>query len=1155
MTVGLLAVCLGVPGWGQEAKGVVKVKVILGKPGGSAIAAAETDPAGNFSFDVTEAGTYRVQIACPAREKCGLAAGTYGVRVAAKSGWNQKRGTKVATIIPNLGNRPQKQFLVPDIEPARIQPEGLTVYTEDIDVSEVPAKIFGSLRPANPILSTHALTFLAEEGGPAPQPQKVTVIGSGETGFNYEIASYYKAAKAGRDRVWMELSSLQGAMDDSGVLPEYEVKVDHAGMAPGLYQAELRHCIYTRNGTKICSSLVASLVVKERGTSPALTAWRSGILFTSLAGANPEPVTTKVCNPSAEAVNWAATVPVAQAQLLTVSPRQGSLEPGACAEVTVTAVTRGLGAGVIQAPIAISRPGPAVSTPLLTLDTWVFVAAPNCVANTVYPVVLAQPAEIVPRLGNNYEVIPVDNCGGRATQGVVWATTGGGEGPVFARAASVMASASSGPGTAQKAINKGGSSGFFPLAPEGDGEDTTEVTFTGGGPIYAATTTITKSRSNVKNNNRSVPHVPMGLVTSAANPGGTGAGAPGSANRVVTTTVKSISNVKSLGLGETPGERAALVDSMEGASVWVNGKKVPLLYTAPQEIAFVAPGELPAGLHTLVVETADGLSMPLEFDVEVARPALYTQDGTGDGPAFVYNATRGTMVSEVAPARSGDVLVAYVDGLGAVDPAIPDGQAAPEDVLSRAVNPVEVMIAGKKAEVLFAGPVPGFTGFGQINFRTPADLSSSEAVRQEAIEVTVAGIGNQQMATTWFAQKRTSTAKVTVTSNPTGLAVFVDGVRTVTPRTFDWPVDSVHSLSVASPQAETATGRLQFLNWDGAVYAQSYTVTASSDFTVTANFLQQYKLTATANVPGTVPAGIRPAVTATPASTDGFYNTGTAVLLTAGSSTAVRFVNWTGDGTGTANTLLVTMSGAKVVTANYASSAAPATVTVGVSNRTGGNVLAAFINTSTVVATNLRITAIGPITADTAGTTIVWDQGVVGAPGLVLPWELGSLGAGVSTSRNLGFRATAGAISSGFRFAITIAADNMAAVTTTVVVPASGVAALDVVSPVRTNSPGLIGVGFSVPNSGDVAAGNVQAAISVTVPNGSLQIGNPLVTLGSIDAGKAATLAVSLSGAPGANLAGVTFNIQVTLVYTQPSGATATVRHTWSMGTTVTQLN
>lgn len=1120
---------------------MANVKVILGKqPSTNSIATAETDPAGNFSFVVTDTGTYRVQIACPAREKCGLAAGTYGVRLAMR---DRYRLQKRAASIPNLGNRPQKQLLVPDIEPARIQPEGLTIYTEDIAVTMVPAKIFGSLRPANPILSTHALTFIAEEGGPAPQPQKVTVIGAGETGFDYEIAPYYKAAKAGRDRVWMELSSTQGALDDSGVLPEYEVKVDHVGMTPGLYQAELRHCIYTRNGTKICSSLVASLVVKERGTSPALTAWRSGILFTSLVGANPEPVTTKVCNPSAEAVNWAATVPLAQAQLLTVTPRQGSLEPGACAEVTVTAVTRGLGAGLIQAPIAISRPGPAVPTPLVTLDTWVFVATPNCVANTVYPVVLAQPSEIVPRLGNNYEVIPVDNCGGRAAQGVVWATTGGGEGPVFARPASVVTAASSGPGTAQKAIAKGGSGGFFPLAPEGDGEDSTEVTFTGGGPIYAAQTTITKSRSNVKDNMRSVPHTPMGPVTSVANPGGTGAGAPGAAMaRKCCYAVKQRIKV-------------ALVDSIEGASVLINGKKAPLLYSAPQEIDFVAPGDLSAGLHTLLLETPDALSMPMEFDVDVAQPGLYTQEGTGDGPAIVYNATRGITVSELAPARAGEVLVAYVDGLGAVDPAIPDGQAAPEDVVSRAVNPVEVTIAGKKAEVLFAGPVPGFAGFGQVNFQTPADFSSSEAVRQEEIVVTVAGIGNQQMATTWFAQKRTSTAKVTVTANPAGLAVFVDGVRTVTPRTFDWPVDSVHSLSVASPQAETATGRLQFLNWDGAVYAQSYTVTASSDFTVTANFLQQYKLTATANVPGTVPAGIRPTVTATPASADGFYITGTAVLLTAGNSAAVRFVNWTGDGTGTASTLLVTMSGAKTVTANYASSAPPATVTVALSTRTGGNIVPTFTNTSTVVATNLRITAIGPITADTPGTTIVWDQGVVGAPGLVLPWELGSLGAGVSTSRNLGFRATAGAISSGFRFAITIAADNMAAVTTTVVVPASGVAVLDVVSPVRTNSPGVIGVGFSVPNSGDVAAGNVQAAISVTVPNGSLQIGNPLVTLGSIDAGKTATLAVSLTGAPGANLAGVTFNIQVTLVYSQPSGATATVRHTWSMGTTVTQLN
>ncbi len=88
LTVGLLAVCLGVPGWGQGAKGVANVKVILGKqPSTNSIAMAETDPAGNFSFAVTEAGTYWVQIACPAREKWGLAAGTYGVRLAAKRTW------------------------------------------------------------------------------------------------------------------------------------------------------------------------------------------------------------------------------------------------------------------------------------------------------------------------------------------------------------------------------------------------------------------------------------------------------------------------------------------------------------------------------------------------------------------------------------------------------------------------------------------------------------------------------------------------------------------------------------------------------------------------------------------------------------------------------------------------------------------------------------------------------------------------------------------------------------------------------------------------------------------------------------------------------------------------------------------------------------
>jgi hypothetical protein len=58
-------------------------------------------------------------------------------------------------------------------------------------------------------------------------------------------------------------------------------------------------------------------------------------------------------------------------------------------------------------------------------------------------------------------------------------------------------------------------------------------------------------------------------------------------------------------------------------------------------------------------------------------------------------------------------------------------------------------------------------------------------------------------------------------------------------------------------------------------------------------------------------------VTADPTSGDGTYEFGTTVTLTAVPAAGYRFVNWTGDVTGTEASILVTMSGVRTVTANF----------------------------------------------------------------------------------------------------------------------------------------------------------------------------------------------------------------------------------------------
>lgn len=99
---------------------------------------------------------------------------------------------------------------------------------------------------------------------------------------------------------------------------------------------------------------------------------------------------------------------------------------------------------------------------------------------------------------------------------------------------------------------------------------------------------------------------------------------------------------------------------------------------------------------------------------------------------------------------------------------------------------------------------------------------------------------------------------------------------------------------------------------------ESLSVKADANQTVTANFVEQFKLTANVTVPAGTPAAARPTVSLLPASADGFYNAGSVVRLTPNLSPTLRFNSWTGDATGSANPLTLTMTGAKTVTAAYA---------------------------------------------------------------------------------------------------------------------------------------------------------------------------------------------------------------------------------------------
>lgn len=132
----------------------------------------------------------------------------------------------------------------------------------------------------------------------------------------------------------------------------------------------------------------------------------------------------------------------------------------------------------------------------------------------------------------------------------------------------------------------------------------------------------------------------------------------------------------------------------------------------------------------------------------------------------------------------------------------------------------------------------------------------------------------------------------TISTNPPGLEILVNGRRFTTPARFFWSPGTRHVVEAPSPQIE-GQRRFLFGRWnDGG--DRRHTVTADPDATwLEANFIVQRQLTARANPPHAGSVEIRPA------SPDGFHTLRTPIELTAvpapGSSYRLRQWGW-GDG-------------------------------------------------------------------------------------------------------------------------------------------------------------------------------------------------------------------------------------------------------------------
>ncbi|MEZ5357134.1 MAG: hypothetical protein R2762_31225 [Bryobacteraceae bacterium] len=181
-----------------------------------------------------------------------------------------------------------------------------------------------------------------------------------------------------------------------------------------------------------------------------------------------------------------------------------------------------------------------------------------------------------------------------------------------------------------------------------------------------------------------------------------------------------------LSASQTAASTTPIPAELGGVRVLLNGAAAPLLFASSQQVNFLVPWELAPGAVSIQVDNNGSLSNPARATVGSTSPAVFSMAGPGS-PILAFHADS-TLVSRLNPARPGETLVAYANGLGPVAPEVRSGDTTPLTGLSRVVGNLEILIDGRPARVDFAGLAPGMVDVYQLNFVIPEDITGYREV-------------------------------------------------------------------------------------------------------------------------------------------------------------------------------------------------------------------------------------------------------------------------------------------------------------------------------------------------------------------------------------------------------------------------------------------
>jgi uncharacterized protein (TIGR03437 family) len=165
-----------------------------------------------------------------------------------------------------------------------------------------------------------------------------------------------------------------------------------------------------------------------------------------------------------------------------------------------------------------------------------------------------------------------------------------------------------------------------------------------------------------------------------------------------------------------------ILTSLAGTSVRITTSSGPVdalvYYTSATQVAAIVPSTTPTGAASVTVTYNGNVSNAVPVTIVQNNVGLYTVNSQGFGPAVVTF----TDYSYVTPSHAvnpGEYVILWADGLGPI--ATSDAQRPASSNMTSI--PLEVMIGGKPATILYQGRNSCCASLDQINIRIPAGVA------------------------------------------------------------------------------------------------------------------------------------------------------------------------------------------------------------------------------------------------------------------------------------------------------------------------------------------------------------------------------------------------------------------------------------------------